>query len=137
MRRPLTSLLVLSLVLAPAALAAKLSAPRTAHVGDSVKASAGGLKAGRYVLRLVSDSHAGRSTACVARVAGRKAAKHGAVTLTGTVPRRLTCWENDSVKLGRVPVKPGAYHLVVGVPDGPTGFSAKHSFVRSALTIKR
>ena len=122
------------LALSGAALAASLSGPRKASVGDSVTGVGTKVKPGRYVLRLVLDSTLQR-TACVARIGKRTAAAHGRVSITGKVPQRLRCWENDSVKLGTVKVKPGKYHLVLGVPDGPSGFGAKGSFARHALKI--
>ena len=137
MRRLLVALLALSLLAVPVAFAAKLKSPKKAHVGDSVTANASGLKAGRYALTLASDSTPGPRAACVARVAGLKRAVDGKVELTGDIPAHVRCWENNSVKLGRVKVTPGAYHLIVAKPDGPSGFDAQHSFVRRALTIKR
>jgi hypothetical protein len=83
------------------------------------------------------DNTPGPLAACVARVARSKPAVNGKVTLTGTIPAKVQCWENNKVKLGTAKVKPGAYHLIVAKPDGPSGFSAKQSFVRRALTIKR
>ena len=136
MRRLLPILLVALLAVAPAALAAKLSSPKSAHVGDSVKVDASGLKAGRYALTLVADDQPTQRAACVARLGSRKRAVDGKVSFTRTIPAKLRCWENNSVKLGRVKVSPGAYHLLVSVPDGPTGSSVKHSFVRRALKIK-
>jgi hypothetical protein len=119
------------------AFAAKVSAPRTARVGDSITTKAHGLKAGRYAVTLALDNTAGRRTACVSRLGHLQDSSGGRVRITGKIPRKLTCWENNSVKLGRVKVTPGAYHLIVSVPDGPSGSSVKHSFVRRALTIKR
>ena len=137
MRRLLTPALVVSLAVVPAtAHAAKLSSPKSAHVGDEVTANASKLKAGRYALTLVSDDRPTLRSACVARLGARKRAVDGKVSFTRTIPAKLTCWENNSVKLGRVKVKPGAYHLLVSVPDGPTGSSVGHSFVRRALKIK-
>lgn len=137
-----TTLTLIALIAAFAGVAEaagpKLSAPRTARVGDAITATATGLKSGRrYALTLVSDSHPGPRASCVARVGKTAPAPAGKVTISGTIPARLTCWENDSVRLGRVKVTPGAYHLVVAVPDGPSGFNVKYSFVRRALTVKR
>jgi hypothetical protein len=116
----------------------KLTAPRTARVGDSVTARATHLKTGgRYALTLVADDRPARNASCVRKIAKPAAAPAGKVTLTGTIPRKLTCWQNNRVRLGRVTVADGAYHLIVAVPDGPAGFSVKYSFVRSALKIKR
>jgi hypothetical protein len=129
------ALAVAALACGTAFAAAHVSAPSKAHVGDSVSASASGLKTGRYALTLVSDSRPGLHAACVARIAGPHRTSGGAVELEGRIPRRLTCWENDSVRLGRVKVTPGAYHLIVAVPDGPSGFNASFSFLRRALRI--
>jgi hypothetical protein len=129
--------LAVALFAVPVALAVKLTAPSKARVGDSVTAKASGVNPGRYALTLSLDDSGGPRTACVARVAGLKRAVKGKVTLTGTIPAKLQCWENNKVKLGRVKVKPGAYHLIVAKPFGPSGFSGKqHSFVRRALTIR-
>ena len=136
MRRLILLTLVFAMVLSGVALAAALSGPKKASVGDSVTGVGTKLKTGRYVLRIVLDSTLKR-TACVARIGKRTAAVKGRVSIKGVVPKRLTCWENDNVKLGTVKVKPGKYHLVLGVPDGPSGFSVKASFARHALKIVR
>ena len=133
-------LLVLAVVLAtvPAvAFAAKVSAPRTARVGDSITTKARGLKAGRYAVTLALDNTAGPRTACVSRLGHLQDSVGGRVKITGKIPRKLTCWENNSVKLGRVATSPGSYHLIVAVPNGPSGFDGDGSFVRRKLTIER
>src|SRR4051794_39327975 len=137
MRRILTALMSVSLVAAPVALAAKVSAPRKARVGDSITTKASGLKSGRYAVTLALDNTAGPRTACVSRLGHLQDSVGGRVKITGKIPRKLTCWENDSVKLGRVATSPGSYHLIVAVPNGPSGFDGKHSFVRRKLTIER
>ncbi len=137
MRRVCIAVLALVLIAVPVAFAAKMQSPAKARVGDSVTAKASKLKAGRYALTLATDNTPGPLTACVARVAGLKRAVGGKVTLTGKIPAKLQCWENNKVKLGTAKVTPGAYHLIVAHPQGPSGFSPKHSFVRRALTIKR
>jgi hypothetical protein len=139
MKRALPALLLAAALALPAgiALAAKLTAPSSARVGQLVSVKATGLNSGRYTLTLVTDNPPGQRAACVARLAGPSRPSSGKLILGGTIPKKLQCWENDSVKLGTSKVTPGAYHLVVAVPDGPSGFSAKHSFVRRALTIKR
>jgi hypothetical protein len=118
------------------AFAAKVSAPKTARVGDLVTTTASGLKAGRYAVTLTLDHTAGRRTACVSRLGHLQDTTGGRVKITGKIPRKLTCWENDSVRLGKVKTTPGSYHLIVAVPDGPSGFNGKYSFVRRALTIE-
>ncbi len=136
MRRKLLTMLAVSIAVLPAAaLAAKVSAPRKAQVGDSITTKASGLKSGRYSVTLSLDNTAGRRTACVSRLGHFQETVNGHVKITGKIPRKLTCWENNSVKLGRVATTPGAYHLIVAVPDGPSGFDGKHSFVRRKLTI--
>lgn len=111
--------------------------PTAARVGDTVTVSAHDLKPGRYSLTLVADDRPTKRSACVARLTGRRRATAGSVRLRAEIPRRLTCWENNKVKLGTVKVTPGAYHLVVGVPDGPSGFDVDHSLFRRALRVKR
>jgi hypothetical protein len=136
MRRLIALTVVALFALSGAALAAALGGPKKASVGDSVTGVGTKLKAGRYVLRLAADDTPQR-TACVARIGKRTKTVKGRVSIAGAVPKRLTCWENDSVKLGTVKVKAGRYHLVLGVPDGPSGFSARKSFARHALKIVR
>jgi hypothetical protein len=119
------------------ALAAKLSAPSKAKVGDTVTAKASGLKAGRYALTLVADIQPSQGASCVARIGKRQRTSGGRVEISGKIPKRTTCYQGNGSKLGKVKVTPGDYHLVVSVPDGPTGSSGTHSFVRRALKIKR
>jgi hypothetical protein len=135
-RLTLAVALVLALVLVPAAIAAKLSSPRSAQVGDKVTAKASGLKAGRYALTLVSDERPTPRAFCVARIGKRHKSSKGRVKIRATIPKRLTCYEGNGAELGRVQTTPGAYHLIVSVPRGPTGSSGKYSFARRALTIK-
>jgi hypothetical protein len=136
-RRVLTTVLAVSLVAAPAALAAKLSSPKSAHVGDSVTVKASGLDGGRYALTLVADDRPTPRAFCVARLGKRhKASSSGRVSISGRIPAKLTCYEGNGSKLGRVETSPGAYHLIVSVPRGPTGSSGNHSFVRRAFKIK-
>ena len=138
LRPVLAAAVVLSLATATVALAsgARLSAPSRAHVRQVVKATASNLKPGRYALTLASDETL-MHMACVARVGRKHLAVDGVVRLQGRIPRRLTCYENDSVKLGTVHVTPGHYHLIVAVPDGPSGFNAQNSFARKAIRITR
>jgi hypothetical protein len=135
-RLPLLTLLLLLACGSVAFAAAKLSAPSSARVGDSVAAHGSGLKQARYALVLSLDDTAGPRVACVARIGKQKTSVNGRVTIRGKVPAHLRCWENNSVKLGRIAVKPGKYHLILGHPDGPAGFG-KGSFLRHKLTIKR
>ena len=139
MKRIAVALLALTLVAVPAAFAAKLKAPAKAQVGDKVTARASDLKSGKYTLRLVADDQPqGPRSFCAARLAGpKKTTKSRRVKLRGTIPKKLSCYENNSVRLGRVNVTPGSYHLVVAVQLGPTGSKPEYSFVRHALTIKR
>jgi hypothetical protein len=137
MRR--VAVLALSLLLVGGGVAfaaAKLSTPSSARVGDSVTARGSGLEQARYALTLSLDNTAGPRIACVARVGKRKDSVGGRVTIKGQIPAHLRCYENNSVRLGRVAVKPGKYHLILAHPDGPSGFG-KGSFLRRKLTIKR
>jgi hypothetical protein len=136
-KRALIALLAAVALSAGVASAAKLTGPSAARVGDTLSVTATGLKPGRYTLTLASDSRPTLRSSCVARLAGPTRTSAGRVALSGVVPKRLTCWENDSVKLGKVKVTPGAYHLIVAVPTGPSGYDVKYSFVRRALKIKR
>jgi hypothetical protein len=132
MKRVLTTGLVITMAAVPAtALAAKLSSPRSAKVGEKVTATATGLKKGRYALTLVADERPTPRAFCVKRIGKRQNTEKGA-----RIPKRLTCFEGNGEELGSVATAPGAYHLVVSVPRGPTGSSGKYSFVRRALKIK-
>ena len=133
----MTLLLVLACggVALAAAAAAKLSTPSKARVGDSVTARGSGLKKARYALTLSLDNTAGPHTACVARIGKQKDSAGGRVTIKGKIPAHLRCWENNSVRLGRIAVKPGRYHLILAHPSGPAGFG-KGSFLRRKLTIR-
>ena len=138
MKRVVTAALGVTLAVAPAALAAKLSSPRSAKVGDVVSVTATGVKnGGRYALTIVADERPTPRAFCVARIGKRHKPTKGRVKLRGTIPKRLTCYEGNGEELGRVRTSPGSYHLIVSVPRGPTGSSGKYSFVRRALTIKR
>ena len=124
-------------VASAAACSVATAATTSARVGTILTVRAHDLEPGRYALTLVSDDRPTRQGSCLARMADPTRTHGGKVTLSGKVPRRLTCYEGNGTKLGRVKVTPGAYHLVVAVPDGPAGFDADHSFVRRALRIKR
>jgi hypothetical protein len=119
---------------AAAASGPTLSAPSTARVGQKVTGKGSRLKPSRYALVLSLDNTAGPRTACVARVGKQQDTANGRVKITGQIPSHVRCWENNSVKLGRIAVKPGKYHLILGHPSGPAGFGAG-SFVRHKLTI--
>jgi hypothetical protein len=135
----LVAALIASLMAAGAALAAgpKITAPRKAHAGAHLTARATGLSSGRYALTISADQVPGERTACVARIGKLHRASHGSVLLGGRIPHHLTCWENDNVRLGTVKLTRGAYHLIVAVPDGPSGFSVRFSFARRAIKITR
>jgi hypothetical protein len=139
MKRLLTIGLVAAVAtVAAPAFGAKLSSPRSAQVGDVVSVTATGVKnGGRYALTLVADERPTPRAFCVARIGKRREPKDGRVKLRAAIPKRLTCYEGNGDELGRVKTTPGAYHLIVSVPRGPTGSSGKYSFVRRALTIKR
>ena len=128
-------LLFVALACGTAFAKARFSSPSTAHVGDQVTVKASGLKAGRYVLTLVSDDQPTPRSFCVKHLTKRHKTVGGKVTLTGTIPKRITCYQGNGPKLGTVEVTPGGYHLLVSVPDGPTGSNGKFSFVRRALKI--
>jgi len=114
---------------------AVLRAPRTAGVGQAVSVRATGLIAGRYALTLVSDAHPVRGASCVARLSATRATSRGSVTLHGTIPRELTCYQGSAISLGKVATRAGGYHLVVAEPTAPAGFDARGSYARSPLQI--
>jgi hypothetical protein len=115
----------------------RVLAPGTAKVGATITIHASRLVKGSYALTLVSDSHPARGVSCVARLSRSRTAQHGSVTLRGTVPRQLTCYQGLATSLGAVPTATGRYHLVVAEPTAPAGFDARASFVRSALHLTR
>jgi hypothetical protein len=118
------------------ALAADLdTAPKKADVGDLVFAHAKHVKHGRYSLFLVSDRSPTTNSACVRRIGERHESEEGQVAFRARIPKHLTCWENNSVKLGTIRTKPGRYHLVVAVQAGPAGYDPHFSFVRHKLRI--
>ena len=136
---------VLSCCVAGSALAAsgpKVSSPSTARVGDSITVRGSGLKkGGSYALRLVFNgqpSEGAQPVVCTRIIGKRKkpSSSGGKVTFSGKIPSKINCYQGNGPTLGTITVMPGKYHLLVSVPDGPTGSSAKFSFVRKALTIK-
>jgi hypothetical protein len=129
------ALLVVLLACGTAFAKARFSSPSKASVGDVVQAKASGLKSGRYALTLVSDDQPTQNSFCVKRLTRRHATVGGKLTLNGTIPTRLNCYEGNGAKLGTVKTSPGSYHLIVSVPNGPTGSNGKFSFVRHALKI--
>jgi hypothetical protein len=129
--------LLLGIVIAVLGCSTAFAATRSAHVGDAVTVKAKGLKTGRYALSLVADDQPTQNSFCVRRLTDRMRTHDGRVTLTGTIPRKIGCFEGNGSRLGTVKVTPGKYHLIVSVPNGPTGASARYSFVRFALRIKR
>ena len=136
MRRFVAVFALCLLVVVPAAFAAKLSSPRSAHVGDTVHVTATKLKPGRYRLSLVYRPTA--RVACVARIGkARRASASGRVSIRAHIPANLQCYEENETKESKVPVSAGdRYELTVSVPDGPTGSSASHSFVSRAFRVK-
>jgi hypothetical protein len=121
---------------AATALAADLdTAPKKADVGDLVFAHAKHVKKGRYSLFLVYDKSPTTNSACVRRIGERHKSEDGNVSFAGRIPKHLVCWENNSTKLGTIRTKPGRYHLVVAVQQGPAGANSNFSFVRHKLRI--
>jgi hypothetical protein len=129
-------LLFVALACGTAFAKARFSSPSTASVGDQVTAKARGLKAGRYALTLAAAEQPVKGAFCVKRLTRRHAAVGGKLSLTGTIPKRITCYQGNGPKLGTVKVTPGSYYLLVSVPNGPTGSNGKFSFVRHSLKIK-
>jgi hypothetical protein len=111
-----------------------ITAPAHSRVGGTVHVHASHLRKGRYALVLAADYVSARDLACVARL-GRVSGRFTQVSFAATIPPKLTCWTNNTVRNGRIETKPGHYHLIVGVPNGPAGFQG--SFVRAPLVLGR
>ena len=135
---PLIVGLAVGVLAAPAwAAVGRLVGPKSAKVGAAVTVHASGLIRGSYALTLVADSHPARGASFVARLSKSQATRQGAVTLSGTIPRKLVCYQGLATLLGAVPTAVGSYHLVVAEPTAPAGFDARGSFVRSAVHVTR
>jgi hypothetical protein len=120
-----------------AAAAVRIHAPASVRIaGPAIHVTAGGLRPGRYALTLAAAPAPTRLTVCVARLA-TSARRSTSVSFSVRIPSRLRCYENDSVGLGSVKTSPGSYHLIVGVPDGPSGFALGASFVRVPIRLTR
>ena len=113
-----------------------LTAPSSARRGAPLSVTASGLRFGRYTLTLVADEQPARRARCLADVGTARRTTGGWVTLRGTVPRRLRCYQGANVLLGAVPAAAGAYHLVVGVKVAPDGWSAARSFPRRPVRVR-
>jgi hypothetical protein len=109
--------------------------PKKAEVGDAVFARATHLKKGRYALFIVADRRPTLHSACVRRLTKRHRTDEHSVSFRAHVPKHLTCWENNSVRLGTVRTRPGRYHLIVAVPDGPAGYNVRFSFARHKFRV--
>jgi hypothetical protein len=135
----LVSAAVLLLLLIPASAfaAASMASPATARIGSRVTVRAAGLKPGRYTLELVFEAFPGGAspTNCVAKV-GSATSVGGRVTITGTVPSRLACYQGVGAVEGHVAARPGNdYHLTLGVSFAPNGFSGRASFVTRKVRV--
>ena len=135
----LAAIAVGALATAPAARPAtpRLRAPTRASIGSTVTVHATGLRSGRYALSLVSASHPQHGVSCLARLGASAPTVAGAVTLRGTIPAKIVCYQGLSTRLGAVPTTAGRYELTVAVPIAPAGFDGSLSFVRSPVQIKR
>lgn len=113
-----------------------IAAPASAHIASAaIQVRARGLKRARgYALTLAADATTSRLTACVARLATSRVSTTSP-SFTVRIPRTLHCWENDSLSLGKIKTTPGRYHLIVAVPDGPSGFSGAATFIRRPIRI--
>lgn len=137
MRRVVSAAAVSLLLLPATALAAaSLSAPSTAALGSRVTIRAAGLKPGRYTLELAVEVLPGGSspTSCVGKV-GSATAVGGRLTISGALPRRLACYQGVGAVGGYETVKPGTYHLTLGVPFAPNGFSNSASFITREIRL--
>lgn len=113
-----------------------LSSPASVRRGKRLSVIGSGLIGGRYTLTVVSDVSPARGVRCLADVGRARRTSGGWVTLAGTVPSRLRCYQGLNTFLGRVPAPAGRYHVVVGVKVSPAGWSGSRSYLRARLRVR-
>jgi hypothetical protein len=114
-----------------------LGAPERARVGTRITVRGTGLKPGRYTVLLVKQITYGPSpTFCTGRL-GSAAARHGRVTITGRLPRRLACRSGQGMISGYATTRPGAYKLDLGILEPPAGFRISGSFLMRTIHLVR
>ena len=130
--------LALAVLGAAAAVAATVSAPGSVPVGGHLTVHARGLVRGRYGLFLVKTAFqappGGESLDCFGRI-GPLRTLSGSATLSGRLPRRLTCRFGTGEVTRRIAVTPGGYHLLLASPSGPGAFDGTKSFVRRRIQV--
>jgi hypothetical protein len=114
-----------------------LSAPLTAAIGSRITVRASRLEPGRYtlVLAIVTQVVNDMVTSCFARVGSSQAAVAGRVTITGTLPGRLVCYQGTLVKSGYFKVRPDRYVLSLGIFTPPAAFAYNKSFVKRGIRL--
>jgi hypothetical protein len=128
---------LLLLIPASALAAASMASPAMARLHSRVTVRAAGLKPGRYTLVLAIEVLPGGAspTNCVGKV-GSETSVRGRVTITGTLPSRLACYQGVGAVEGHDFVRPGNYHLSLGVSFAPNGFSGRASFVIHKIRLR-
>jgi hypothetical protein len=128
----------LALLPAAALAAASMHAPSTAAIGSRITVRANHLDAGRYTLVLAIETSVvdDTVTSCFARVGSSRPAAAGRVTITGTLPKRLACYQGGlGPNLGYFRVRPDRYVLSLGVFMPPAAFAYNKSFVKRGIRV--
>ena len=114
-----------------------MTAPARAHIGSRITVRAARLESGRYTLLLAVELPTGGAspTTCSARV-GAARTRDGHVTITGRLPRRLTCRMGEGSVAGYDTVRPGRYVLSLGILIPPAGFQPA-GFVKRTVRLVR
>lgn len=112
-----------------------MTAPSRARIGSRITVHAAGLQPGTYTLLLavLLTSGGGGPITCSARVGSARAGA-GIATISGRLPRRLTCRIGVGPAEGQVTVHPGRYVLSLGVLVPPAGFRGG-SFVKRTIML--
>jgi hypothetical protein len=113
-----------------------VTAPAAASIGSRISIVASGLRPAKYAMTL-SLNVSERNTACVAQISGdaRPSGPKMQIKLAGKIPKRLSCYSEPNEFLGNDRLSPGTYHLIVGAPIAPAGWSSTASFVRVVVKI--
>ncbi len=106
-------------------------APATAALGSRISVTATGLKPGHYTLVI---SRVAGPTECLALIAAGDAT-HGRLKLSGTLPRRLSCYLGRQSTFGSITFTTGTYFLTIGELVPPTDFASTASSVKTRIRI--
>ncbi len=108
-----------------------LRAPRVAKLASRISVTASGLRPAHYALVL---SRSAGPTTCLVVLASANAAG-GRVALSGTLPRRLSCYLGRNPTFGGIPLTAGTYWLSVGELVPPASFSSSASFAKTPIKL--